>query len=65
MRWLLHIAGLVLLLFAAVLQFRWADFTEGWNALGFGLLGLACWCAAGLPAPTHTVVVRVPPARTP
>lgn len=65
MRFLLHLAALVLLVLAAFVQFRWFDFTAGWNALGFGLLGLACWCAAGLPVVPRAIVVRQPPAKTP
>lgn len=65
MRFLLHVAGLVLLVLAAVVQFRWIDGTAGWNALGFGLLGLACWCASGLTEPTSMVVVQKRPPRAP
>lgn len=51
MRWLLHLAGLVLLILAAVM----CEWTIGGSTLAdafaVGFAGLACWCASGLSTP--------------
>lgn len=50
MRFLLQIAGLVLLILAAVFAFGVGTVTLE-TQLGLAFAGLACWCASGIPAP--------------
>lgn len=49
MRFLLHVAALVLFILAALFAFGVGDVTLA-HTLGLAFAGLACWCAAVSPA---------------
>lgn len=53
MRWFLHLAGLILLLVAALLCWKTVDGSTISDGIAFGFLGLACWCASGLAVPAN------------
>ena len=51
MRWFLHLAGVILLVIAALLAEWPAHGSTLADALALGLAGIACWCASDLKAP--------------
>ena len=54
MRWLLHLAGFILLAVAAVLCHWQVNGSDLADALTFGFAGLACWCVSTLaPGPPN------------
>lgn len=54
MRFLLHVAALVLFILAALFSFGVGNYSLA-HTLGLAFAGLACWCAAGIPAPPSSL----------
>ena len=51
MRWLLHAAGLVLLVIAAILTEHTIGGSDLADTFAFAFAGLECWCASSLTSP--------------